>query len=56
MGAAGVQHTSHKTGCSQPSGGTGQKAAAEAGQRDWDLPCPAGAVLTMFWFVMNEKA
>lgn len=55
MDPAGVQHAQHPDGCGAPSGAAGPEAAAAAGQGDWYLPCPQGALLTVFWCVARGE-
>lgn len=55
MDPAGVQHAQHPDGCGAPSGAAGPEAAAAAGPGDWYLPCPPGALLTVFWCVAGGK-
>lgn len=48
MDPAGVQHPQHQDGRGAPPGAAGPEAAAAAGQGDGHLPCPQGALLTVF--------
>lgn len=49
VGAASVQCALYKNRCYSPGGTAGHKAAAKAGQRNRNLPCPQGALFPVLW-------